>query len=597
MTKLERETDMLPDVMSDIKKADSASIERSPIEAGNEQDGIHDDLVLPTEEEKRTLRRVSDAIPWNAYLIAFIEFAERFSYYGTIILYTNFIMQPLPEGSRTGAGGEFGQSGALGLGQRTMIALTTFNSFWAYVAPLFGAYLADTYWGRYKTICVGLAVSLLGHVLLIVCSVPGVIDSKGAIGAFIIAVIIMGIGTGMFKANISPLVAEQYKTTKMFVIISKGGERVIVDPTLTHGRIYMYFYLLTNLGGLIGTITMVYAEKFVGFYLAFTLPTVILLCCPFVLYITRNQYVTEAPTGSVLATAFRAWKFCASGKWSLNPVRTWKNFRAPGFWDPIKSKHMKPQDRKPWMTFDDVWVDELQRSFQACGVFCWYPLYWLTYFQLNSNLVAQAAAMNTHGLPNDILVNLDPLAVVIFIPIFDQIVYPGLRWMGFNITSLKKMTVGFFTASAAIIWAAVVQHYLYKTSPCGAHAASCRPPNVSPLNVWIQTGAYVLIAISEILASITGLEYAFTKAPKNMRSLIMAAFLFTLGIASAIGQAFVPLSADPLLVWNYGSMAVIAFITGVVFWLSVRGLDAREDELNSMAAGKFGDKEGRSEDV
>ncbi len=49
----------------------------------------------------------------------------------------------------------------------------------------------------------------------------------------------MGLGTGGFKANISPLVAEQYKKTKLFVTTRKSGERVIVDPTLTTSRIYM----------------------------------------------------------------------------------------------------------------------------------------------------------------------------------------------------------------------------------------------------------------------------------------------------------------------------------------------------------------------
>ncbi len=43
----------------------------------------------------------------------------------------------------------------------------------------------------------------------------------------------------MFKANISPLVAEQYKRTKLFVITTKSGERVIVDPSLTTLRVYM----------------------------------------------------------------------------------------------------------------------------------------------------------------------------------------------------------------------------------------------------------------------------------------------------------------------------------------------------------------------
>jgi len=111
---------------------------------------------------------------------------------------------------------------------------------------------------------------------------------------------------------------------------------------------------------------------------------------------------------------------------------------------------------------------------------------------------------------------------------------------------------------------------------------------VSPLNVWIQTGSYVLVALSEIFASITGLEYAFTKAPTNMRSLVMSVFLFMSALSAAIGEAFVSLSADPLLVWNYGTMGVAAGIAGVLFWLSVMKLDGQEDELNRLKEGHVG---------
>jgi len=245
------------------------------------------------------------------------------------------------------------------------------------------------------------------------------------------------------------------------------------------------------------------------------------------------------------------------------------------------------------MTFDDQWVDEVNRGLKACAVFCWFPIYWLTYNQLNNNLTSQAATMSTHGLPNDVLSNLDPLALIIFIPACDLLFYPALRRAGVNFSALKKITGGFYVGAAGMIWAAVVQHYIYKTNPCHYSAATCVDaddnPLVSPLNVWIQAGSYVLIAFSEIFASITGLEYAFTKAPVNMRSLVMSVFLFTSAISSALGEAFVSLSADPLLVWNYGTMAVLAGVTGVIFWFSVRKLDAREDEFNNLKRGKFGD--------
>jgi len=197
--------------------------------------------------------------------------------------------------------------------------------------------------------------------------------------------------------------------------------------------------------------------------------------------------------------------------------------------------------------------------------------------------------METHGLPNDVLSNLNPLSLIIFIPIFDIFVYPALCRVGIKFTPLKKMTAGFFLSAAAVAWAAVVQHYIYKTSPCGRFAATCRDASgkrlTSPLNVWFQSGSYILVAFSEILTAITGLEYAFTKAPKNMRSLVMSVFLFTSAFSAVIGEAFVSLSEDPFLVWNYGTMGVIACVAGILFWISVRRLDAQEDALNNLDEG------------
>ena len=98
----------------------------------------------------------------------------------------------------------------------------------------------------------------------------------------------------------------------------------------------------------------------------------------------------------------------------------------------------------------------------------------------------------------------------------------------------------------------------------------------------------MLLATSEILASITSLEYAFTKAPKNMRSMVQAFALFQTAIANAIGEALVALSTDPLLTWNYTVFAVLSFIGGILFWLSHRGLDQDEDLLNQLPTGHVG---------
>ncbi|KAJ7155734.1 hypothetical protein C8R46DRAFT_910571 [Mycena filopes] len=129
-----------------------------------EIDGVHDGLVCPTEEERATLRRVADAMPLNAYWIAVVEVAERFSV-RWFSHRPNFIQHPLPVGSHTGAGLQDGQSGALGKGQHASTRITASYQFgaasllsWARIY-----YIADLYLSRFNTICVGVAIGLVGH--------------------------------------------------------------------------------------------------------------------------------------------------------------------------------------------------------------------------------------------------------------------------------------------------------------------------------------------------------------------------------------------------------------------------------------------------
>lgn len=92
------------------------------------------------------------------------------------------------------------------------------------------------------------------------------------------------------------------------------------------------------------------------------------------------------------------------------------------------------------------------------------------------------------GLPNDVLNNLDPFALIILIPFFDLVLYPFLRRSGINFTPIKKITLGFFCSALAMLCAALVQREIYGQSVCGTSAATCEEePFVPGLNVWAQT--------------------------------------------------------------------------------------------------------------
>ncbi|KAJ8116415.1 hypothetical protein OPT61_g2147 [Boeremia exigua] len=544
------------------------------------QESYISDDNLPTEEELATLPRVGAGIPWKIYTIAFVELVERMSYYGCVQVYSNFIAKPrpTPTGAALDPHDEEAQPGALGLGKKVAFSLTTFNAFWVYCCPLLGAWIADTYLGRYKTILYSVIVAEIGHIILTVAAIPSVMDNQqGGLACFIIGLLVMGLGTGTFKPNISPLIVEQLDTDKL-AVVERNGERVIIDPSITITRVYNYFYLFINIGALAGQIGMVYAERYVGFYLAYLIPTVFFLFALPVLIVCKKYYVLHPPSGSVMGPAFKLLMKALG-------TRNMKNWNDGKMWESVRPSALG--DNKPsWYNFDDAWVDEVARGFRACGVFFWIPIFWLAYRQMDSNLTQMCGNMTLHGVPNDLLANLDPICIIILVPILDTLVYPFLRKRGINFTPLKKITAGFIVASFSMVWAGVLQHYVYKTS--GYYDDTSVESYKSPINVWAVSGVYILIAISEIFASVTTLEYAFTKAPKNMRSLVMSVQLFTSAFSAALAQAFTPLTEDPLVVWNYSAVAILSFVTGILFWIAYRGMDKEEDQLNLLPTGHLG---------
>lgn len=531
---------------------------------------------VPTEEDLRTLRRVSGKIKWSMWTIAFVELCERFSYYGSSVLYTNFVAHPLPDGSNTGASPD-GQAGALGMGPKAAQGISLFNQFFAYLMPLVGAWIADARMGRFWTLHLAIGVSTIAHAILVASSAPGVIVKKDtSFGVFIVGLICLCVGTGFFKANVSPLLAEQNEDTRMRVKTLKTGERVIVDPAVTNTRVFLYFYFCINIGSLTGQISMVYVEKYKGFWLAFLIPTILFLVAPLVLWSQKKNYKLSPPTGSLLSKFLRMAAFAKK--------------RSNGFkidWETAKpSNNPVIADRPKWMTYDDAWVDEVRRGLMACKVFLFLPVFFLAYNQMTGNLTTQASTLELHGVPNDIIQNLNPISIVIMIPLIDHGLYPLLRKCGIAFTPIKRMTVGFMIAALSMVASAVMQHYIYTMSPCGEYAngTDCDP---APINVWAQCLPYILIGMAEIFTNVTSYEYAFSKAPENMKSLVMSVNLFMSAISAAIGQAFTPMSGDPLLVWNYTTVAVIAFIGGTAFWFCFRHLDSDEDKWNMLKKSEF----------
>ena len=153
--------------------------------------------------------------------------------------------------------------------------------------PLFGAFVADQYLGRFRTIMWSIVVAMVGHTVLVISAISSShrasiqrscvffhwIGDHGCWNGWLQVstpspALTAWCNANPSRANISPLIAEQYQLEAHVRTLS-SGERVLVDPNATIARIYLYFYLMINVGSLIGSISMVYAERYVGFLAGF----------------------------------------------------------------------------------------------------------------------------------------------------------------------------------------------------------------------------------------------------------------------------------------------------------------------------------------
>ncbi|OAG03645.1 PTR2-domain-containing protein [Paraphaeosphaeria sporulosa] len=515
----------------------------------------------PTAEDYALLPKVADKLPWGAFLVAIVELCERFAYYGLSGPFQNYMANEYNDPN--------GLPGALGLKQSRATALSNFFQFWCYITPTLGAIVADQYLGKYLTIKYFSVLYMLGIVILFVTSLPYSIEHGGAFPGLITAMVIIGLGTGGIKSNVSPLIAEQVQSTKPFIRHLPSGKRVIVDPEVTVQRIYMIFYMCINVGS-ISAIATTTLELHVGFWAAFLLPLLMFVVGFWVLVSGRKTYVIKPPQGGVIKNCLKALWIAARNRFDLDSAK-------PSLQGPGQQRHR--------ITWDDRFIDELKTALVACKVFLFFPIYWLAFSQMMNNFVSQAGQMQLHGLPNDILPNIDPVTLIVLIPIVDRLVYPFIRTrLHLALTPITRITWGFLIASLSMAYAAVLQSRIYAAAPCYSSPSNCDAGKISEgkyepnqVHVAWQAPAYVLIALSEILASITGLELAYAKAPENMKSFIMSLFLLTSAAGSALGIFIAPFGTDPHLVWFYGGLAVAAGATGGVFHWMFRGVDRGVD--------------------
>ncbi len=265
---------------------------------------------------------------------------------------------------------------------------------------------------------------------------------------------LIAVGSGGIKPCVSAHVGDQFGQTNSHLL----------------PKVFGWFYFAINVGALA---SILFAEPLLhrfGPSVAFGVPGVLMAIATLVFWMGRHKFVHIPPGG----TAFLREVFSSEGLKALGKLFIIYAFIAMF-----------------WALFDQqgsAWVLQATRMDRRFGIE-WDP--------------SQAQWLN-------------PALVLLFIPLFNRVVYPAFDRF-WPLTPLRKISMGLFLTVFAFLMPAWLE---------------ARLDAGESVNISWQLGGYVLITAAEILVSITALEFSYTQAPKKMKSLVMGAFLMSVSIGN-----------------------------------------------------------------
>ena len=326
---------------------------------------------------------------------------------------------------------------------------------------------------------------------------------------FFMGLMLIALGAGGVKPNVTAMVGDQFDNPN--------------DKNID--KLYDIFYFGINVGALISTFATPLLKKYYGASVAFGVPGLVMFLALVIFMIGKVHYKIILPSKS-------------------------------------NEEHGST-------------LDGLKASWKTLVVFAFIPIYWALYDQNGSEWVIQASKMDTYFLGINWLSEqiqlVNALMILIFIPIFSEIIYPLIEKTGFVMTYIRKIGFGFILLVLSFGVIAFIQFEIDK----GVR-----------MNIAWQILAYGILTASEVMVSLTGLQYAFANAPKHMKGTIMAFFFLTV----FFGNIFVSLlnnlmqSSSFFAQLNGGNYYLffmgIMTVNALLFFLFARMLKLEQESVN-----------------
>ena len=409
--------------------------------------------------------------PKGLYLLFFTEMWERFSYYGMRAILILYLTKKFIEGG-------------LGMDEKYAMLLYGYFTGFVYFTPLIGGWLADRYLGKRLAVMIGGVTMMLGQFTLF-----GLNSTTG----LYIGLLLLIIGNGFFKPNISTLVGGLYK-----------------DGDSRRDAAFTIFYMGINLGAMI-------APLVIG-------------------VVTDNMFATTNEDGSI-SYGYR-YGFLVSGIGML---------LGQVIFNLLGTKYLGDLGTKPVGAVSDTEVAKVQKSInpetgkeldekdekQRISVIfillIFAVFFWAGFEQAGSSLSLYTdkyidRSIGSFEIPTSWFQSVNPLFIVTLAPLFT------LFWaspIGRRLTTPVKMGVGMIILGVGFLFM------------IGAVAERSANGDVDDVNnkaalMWLIM-TYLLHTIGELCISPVGLSVVTKLSPPKLASVLMAVWMLSSFFANIVG--------------------------------------------------------------
>ncbi|KAL8266768.1 hypothetical protein R6Q59_004112 [Mikania micrantha] len=434
-----------------------------------------------------------------------------------------------------------------------------------YIFSLVGAFLSDSYWGRYKTCAIFQAIFVLGLGGLSLASSMFLITPKGCgdrttvcethssweIGLFYISIYMVALGYGGYQPNIATFGADQFDEED----IKEGHSKV---------AFFSYFYLALNLGSLFSNTILSYFEDEGMWTLGFWLSTGSAFVGLALFLGGTIRYRHFKPSGNplnrfcqVFVAAFKKWRvklpqdeeclFEDEKDSSLSTGRKILHTNEFKFLDKaayITSREFNDlKQRTPWSLCTVSQVEEVKCILRLLPIWLCTIIYSVVFTQMASLFVEQGAAMKStisgFQIPASSMSSFDILSVALFIFLYRRVISPLVLMFkkknSKGLTELQRMGIGLIIAILSMVSAGIVECYRlkYANKDCPHCDAS------SSLSIFWQVPQYVFVGASEVFMYVGQLEFFNAQAPDALKSFGSALCMTSISLGNYVSSFIV----------------------------------------------------------